>query len=101
MLKNCQVQLYLTQGKSIFEGSMNINEAIKKLSALITERESEGKTQGLKFYKSAMLTLQNGKADDANIENLYRSFCGYLAHGEFSNSEYEDIKELVSLIKKT
>jgi hypothetical protein len=48
-----------------------------------------------------MLTLKNGKAGDANIENLHRSFCGYLARGEFSNSEYEDIKELINLIKRT
>ena len=80
---------------------MNINKAIRKLSTLITKTEVEGKTQGLEFYKSSMITLQNGKADDANIESVYRSFCGYLAHGEFSNSEYEDIKELISLIKKT
>lgn len=48
-----------------------------------------------------MLTLKNGKAGNINIENLHRSFCGYLAHGEFSNSEYEDIKELINSVKRT
>ena len=80
---------------------MKINKAIKKLSTLITQGEVEGKTQGLAFYKSAIITLQNGNPGDANIDSLYRGFCGYLAHGEFSNSEYEDIKELIELLKRT
>jgi hypothetical protein len=44
VLRNYKVQLSLALGKSNFEGPMNINEAIKKLSTLIIEREIEGET---------------------------------------------------------
>lgn len=74
---------------------MNKTKAIEILTNAISNLERKNKSQGKEFYKSALRILQDKNPSQDELGNLYRSFCGYLAHGEFTDSEYQEIKQLI------
>lgn len=74
---------------------MNKAKAIEILTNAISNLERKNKSQGKEFYKSALRLLQDKNSSQDELDNLYRSFCGYLAHGEFTDSEYQEIKQLI------
>ncbi|MDF2778913.1 MAG: hypothetical protein K0S90_2436, partial [Enterobacteriaceae bacterium] len=47
------------------------------------------------FYKTALKILKDENTSENELRILYRSFCGYLAHGDFTDVEYAKINLLV------
>ncbi|MCG8710935.1 hypothetical protein JHU04_004252 [Brenneria sp. 4F2] len=79
---------------------MNKNKAMEILTNFICKLEKKNELQGEDFYKTALRILQNTNSSKDDLDNLYRNFCGYMAHGEFSDSEYQDIKRLIDCFNK-
>lgn len=79
---------------------MNKIKAIEILTDIIYKSDREKILQGKELYKSALIVLQNENSSEDDLRNLYRNFCGYLAHGEFTNSEYQEIKRLIDCLEK-
>lgn len=78
---------------------MKINNAIDILTVLIIDAENNSHVQHIDFYKSAVRVLQRKTLNNAELENLHRNFCGYLANGYFHNNEYQNILKLIELLK--
>ncbi|MGX9276012.1 hypothetical protein ACWXWK_23510 [Pantoea ananatis] len=79
---------------------MNIHKSIQILIELIALVERKKKTQGKELYKSALDILKGESFSIIDVELLYRNFCGYLAHGEFDEEEYQKVLQLISCLKK-
>ncbi|MDQ1211383.1 hypothetical protein [Pantoea anthophila] len=79
---------------------MNMQKAIEMLIELIALVERKNKSQGKELYKSALDVLKNGNCSNVDLELMYRNFCGYLAHGEFDEEEYQKVLQLISFLKK-
>lgn len=79
---------------------MNIQKAIEILIELIDLIERKNKSQGKELYKSALDVLKNENCSNIDLELLYRNFCGYLAHGEFDEEEYQKVLQLISILNK-
>lgn len=75
---------------------MNKIKAIELLTDIISNSERENKLQGKGFYKSALKVLQDESTSENELKALYRSFCGYLAHGDFTNVEYAKINLFIN-----
>ncbi|MDC9821177.1 hypothetical protein ABRQ07_20320 [Pectobacterium polonicum] len=78
---------------------MDIDNAIVLLADVIADSERKNRSQGIEFYKSAIRMLQNKNLSDSELKDLQRNFCGYLAHGDFSNAEYQKILKLIELLE--
>ncbi|MDJ0037254.1 hypothetical protein QM637_15650 [Pantoea allii] len=78
---------------------MNLNEAIKILTELIVLSATNKSNQGQDLYKSALGILKNASCTDTEVKSLYRSFCGYLAHGEFNDEEYLKVLQLIGFLE--
>jgi hypothetical protein len=79
---------------------MSIHKAIEILIELIALVERKNKTQGKELYKSALDILKDESFSIIDVKLLYRNFCGYLAHGEFDEEEYQKVLQLISFLKK-
>ncbi|MFB4413170.1 hypothetical protein [Pantoea agglomerans] len=79
---------------------MNIYKAIEVLIELNVLVERKNKLQGKKLYKSAIDILKDESSSIIDLELLYRNFCGYLAHGEFDDEEYQKVLQLISFLEK-
>ncbi|MGJ0126503.1 hypothetical protein CKF43_20315 [Pantoea graminicola] len=79
---------------------MNIQKAIETLIELIALVEGRNKSQGKELYKSALDFLKDESCSNIDLDILYRNFCGYLAHGEFDEEEYQKVLQLISFLKK-
>ncbi|MEQ9924047.1 hypothetical protein ABRP60_03615 [Pectobacterium brasiliense] len=77
---------------------MDIDNAIILLTDVIADSERSNRSQGAAFYKSAIRVLQNKNSSNSELKDLRRNFCGYLAHGNFSNDEYQKIFKLIDLL---
>ncbi|ORM75836.1 hypothetical protein HA42_19875 [Pantoea deleyi] len=79
---------------------MNIQKAIETLIELIALVEAKNKSQGKELYKSALDVLKDENCSNIDSNTLYGNFCGYLAHGEFDEEEYQKVLQLISFLKK-
>ncbi|MEQ9918929.1 hypothetical protein ABRQ01_19940 [Pectobacterium aroidearum] len=77
---------------------MDIDNAIILLADIIADSERGNCSQGAVFYKSAIRVLQNKNSSDSELKDLKRNFCGYLAHRDLSNAEYQKILKLIDLL---
>jgi len=78
---------------------MNKTKAIELLTDIISCSDRENKLQGKEFYKSALKILQDERSSENELKTLYRSFCGYFAHGDFTNVEYAKINLLINYLE--
>ncbi|AOR63358.1 hypothetical protein [Pectobacterium wasabiae] len=78
---------------------MNIDSAMVLLADIITDSEHNNREQGIDFYKSAMRVLRSENSKKSELKSLHRNFCGYLAHGEFDNAEYQKIVRLIDFLE--
>ncbi len=74
---------------------MNRTKATELLTDIISCSDRENKLQGKEFYKTALKILKDENTSENELRILYRSFCGYLAHGDFTDVEYAKINLLV------
>lgn len=79
---------------------MNIQKSIEILIELNALVERKNKSQGKVFYKSALDILKDENCSIIDSELLYRNFCGFLAHGEFDEEEYQMVLQLNNFLKK-
>lgn len=56
--------------------------------------------QGNQLYIGTLEFLQDNNATKEELFNIYKNYCGYLAYGEFSDSEYEKVKFIADYFDK-
>ena len=78
---------------------MNKTKAIELLTDIISCSDRENRLQGKEFYKSALKILQDERVSENELKTLYRSFCGYCAHGDFTHVEYAKINLLINYLE--
>ena len=74
---------------------MTKNDVIEKLKKLI---ENNINNQGIALYNSTIDILK-GTISNSIIKNLYNNYSGYLARGEFTKSEYDNLLEIINCLK--
>lgn len=79
---------------------MNVKKAMQILTDVISISERNNKFQGMELYRSALEILKDENSTKAELERLYRNFCGYLAHGEFTDEEYQKLLQLLECLEK-
>ncbi|MCU5771746.1 hypothetical protein N5923_08770 [Erwiniaceae bacterium BAC15a-03b] len=70
-------------------------KAIEILNKIISDSERDGKEQGNALYKLALKVLHDENASEVELRSLYINFCGYIAHGDFTYAEYNNITKLI------
>ncbi|MDE1485657.1 hypothetical protein KKI90_04450 [Xenorhabdus bovienii] len=80
---------------------MSNSRIIIILKSLIHNLEKKESKQGIDLYKNALDFFSKNDLSNEELFNLYRSFCGYLAHGEFTQLEYDSILEIIEILDKS
>lgn len=75
---------------------MTKNEIIENLRKLVNQNTNN---QGVDLYKSTISRIEKG-ISNTDAKTLYHNYCGYLARGEFTRSEYDIILEIIDFFKK-
>ncbi|MCG3464212.1 hypothetical protein L7G72_20935 [Xenorhabdus bovienii] len=78
---------------------LNNTNVFNKLESFISYVEGSESKQGLELYKEALDFFSRNNFSDEEVTRLYRSFCGYLAHGEFTQPEYNMVLEIIEILK--
>lgn len=73
-------------------------KAMHEALAILDSLESNNHIPGRAVFRSAIHALNSEATGEAELKALYIYFCGYLAHGEYTVTEHQEILKLLDLL---